>query len=256
MRDVAVAVEALADAVEARQPVPEFLVVLHARGRRGVLDLCVPGREEHFGQAFVELVGLAVERRLFAGQACQRGRRRHQSLGDAAELAGRERGSYLFDPRQGGRDGRVGRVHARQDVVREFARRREGGVERAEAAVDAAQRARQLGDGRFQARSLQRERAEEGVEVFDQFAQLLLVDVERGRHFADALHQFGEVVGLGAVDRLLDDSVPTQRLFSAPVGLVQGLRGVDAADFGVLFCVFGRVRLARQPVPPSDEEVL
>ena len=92
--------------------------------------------------------------------------------------------------------------------------------------------------------------------MFDQFAQLLLVDVERRRHFADALHQFREVVGLGSGGRLEDYGVAAQRLFAAPVGLVQGLRGVDAADFGVLFCVFGRVRLARQPVAPADEEVL
>ena len=82
------------------------------------------------------------------------------------------------------------------------------------------------------------------------------MDVERRRHFADALDQLREVVGLGSRGRLEDHRVATQGLFAAPVGLVQGLGGVDAADFGVLFCVFGRVRLARQPIPPPDEEVL
>ena len=72
--------------------------------------------------------------------------------------------------------------------------------------------------------------------MFDQFAQLLLVDVERRRHFADALHQFREVVGLGSGGRLEDHRVAAQGLFAAPVGLVEGLRGVDAADFGILFC--------------------
>ena len=72
----------------------------------------------------------------------------------------------------------------------------------AKAAIDAEQRARELRDGGAQARGLGGEGAEERVEVDDQFAQLLLVDVQRRGHFADARDQLGEVVGFGSGHRL------------------------------------------------------
>ena len=107
-----------------------------------------------------------------------------------------------------------------------------------------------------QARGLRGERAEEGVEVDDQFAQLLLVHVQRRGHFADARDQLGEVVRFGAAERLVDDRAAAQRGRPALGGLVERLRRVQAAHVGVLFGVFGGVRLARQPVAVADQEVL
>ena len=55
-----------------------------------------------------------------------------------------------------------------------------------------------------EARGLVREVAEEDVEVGDQFAERLRVDVERGRDFADRLDQLGQVF-VDAAERLVDD---------------------------------------------------
>src|SRR5258708_28287199 len=68
----AVAFEALTDAPQPDEAVPELLVGLDARGARAVLDLGVAGREEHFRQALVEEFGLLEERHLFGLEARER----------------------------------------------------------------------------------------------------------------------------------------------------------------------------------------
>jgi hypothetical protein len=150
LRRDAVAVEVLAEAPQADEAVPEFLVRLDARGARAVLDLGVAPREQHFRQALVEEFGLLEERYLFGLQQGQRWGRRGEAAGDAAELARLKRGPHLFDPRHRRRDGRIGQLDARDDVAREYSRWRERRVERCQPAVDRQQRARQLGDGRAQ----------------------------------------------------------------------------------------------------------
>ena len=60
----------------------------------------------------------------------------------------------------------------------------------------------------------------------------------------------------GPADRRVDHGAAAQRGGAARVGLVDRLRRVDSAHVGVLFEVFRRVWLAREPVAVADEEVL
>ena len=138
----------------------------------------------------------------------------------------------------------------------EGSRGRERGVQAGETALHAEQRARQLGDERFEARGLHRERGEERVEVGDQFAQVLLVDVQRRGDLADGGDQLGEVVRFGARDRLGVDRAAAQRRGAAGVDVVERLRGVQPAHFRFLFGVLGVFGLARQRFAVVDQEAL
>jgi hypothetical protein len=105
-------------------------------------------------------------------------------------------------------------------------------------------------------RRLGGECGEERVEVADQFAELLLVHVERGRDLADAGDQPGEILFLGPGEGLVDDGAAAQGAGGAQVGFVERLRSVHAAHFRFLFCVFGGVRLARDSGAVFDQELL
>ena len=61
--------------------------------------------------------------------------------------------------------------------MRKGACRRERGVETGETGIDPRKRGGQFGDERFEARGLFRERREEAVEIREQFAQVLFMDV-------------------------------------------------------------------------------
>ena len=82
------------------------------------------------------------------------------------------------------------------------------------------------------------EGGEEGVEVADQFAERLFVDVQGGGDLADRVDQLREVVGGDPAEGLLDDGRALQRGRGDAVGLVERLGGVQAAGVGFLFGVF------------------
>ncbi len=234
----AVAVEALADAAQPDQPVPELLVVLDARRcSRRPGAWCCPAGKNTFVRHLLNrspAAGRAPVRPASsrATASPRRGpwRRRPSSLGASEACTCSIHGSAAAT---------VAGVCLTPGMMA-CAKVRVGGNEASSAARPrsiAVQRAGQLGDGGAQARRLGGEGAEERVEVADQFAELLLVDVQRGGDLADARHQLGEVVRFGAAERLVDDRAAAQRRGPALVGLVERLRGVQPAHFGVLFGV-------------------
>ncbi len=222
----AVAVEVLAEARQARQRVPEFLVVFHARGVGPILQLGVDGGVEHFGQALVELVELVLEGDLAGGQGGELRRRCAQARGDAAELARGERG--LRAVRSTGRrrwpsagtSSTPGTMSSEKVLIDG-----RGGVQFGEAALSALRSA--LGSSATAVRRLDACAAkgcEEAVlKLTEQFPELLLVHVELGGDFFDAGEQLREIVRFRARERLVDDRAVAQRFGAAVVGLVERL---------------------------------
>ena len=151
-------------------------------------SLVLPAGIDHFRQALVEQFGLLEERHLFAAQLGERRRRGLEALGHAAELARRQRGLHLFDPRQRRRaPSRVSASRRAGCPCANVLRRRERRVQFAQPGVDVVQR-------RWAARRRSRAgsricSANGGKNVLKlpiSSPSCLLVDVQRRGDFADA----------------------------------------------------------------------
>ena len=87
--------------------------------------------------------------------------------------------------------------------------------------------------------------------------ELLLVDVQRRGHLADARDQFREVVRFGAGDRLVDDRGAAQRRGPALVGLVERLRARSGRCTSGSCSAFSAASGLRvSAVAVADQEVL
>ena len=137
LREGAVAVEALADARRARRGCTRTPCSSpRRRSRSRPAAWCCPAGMSTFVRHLLNRSLCLNSGVCSFSSTASDGRRGLQALGDAAELARRERGLHLFDPRQRGGDGARRRAHARQDVLGERPRRPERGVQLREAAVD------------------------------------------------------------------------------------------------------------------------
>ena len=230
LRHRAVAVEALADRVQAHQRVPELLVVFHARGARPVLELGVARREDQVRLAFAEQVRLLLEAgsvRLCRPRDARGGF--GQPFGHPAELARRQRGLDLFDPGQLRGDRGRRRFDPGEDVERERARRREGGAERGEARDrsplselgSSATVARRAADWAAKARK-------NALKLTISSPSCCSWTFSAAVTLPIAATSLERSCGIGAGDRLVEHRGAAQRRRAVLVGLVERLRPVQA----------------------------